>query len=161
MKISIIVAAATNGVIGRDGRLPWHISDDLRRFKKLTTGNPIIMGRRTFESIGKPLPDRRNIVISGQKGLTIEGCEVVASPDEALSLASDADEVFVIGGNRVYEHMLPLAERIYMTRIHADMEGDTFFPALDADEWRTVARDDHPADATRQLGFSFMTLDRK
>lgn len=160
MKISLIVAAATNNVIGRDGKLPWHISEDLKRFKKLTIGRPVIMGRLTFESIGKPLPERRNIVISSREGLTIDGCEVVTSPDEALALAGDVDEVVVIGGGAVYEQMLPRANRIYMTRVHASVDGDTCFPQLDDAEWRIVAQEDFPADESRKIGFSFITLDR-
>ena len=160
MKISLIVAAATNNVIGRDGGLPWHLFDDLKRFKRLTTGKPIIMGRRTYESIGKPLPDRRNIVISSRDGLEIEGCEVVATPEDALKLAAGAEEVMVIGGGRVYEQMLPMADRIYMTRVHASVDGDTYIPDMSEDEWQVVDEENFPADDSRQYGFSFMTLDR-
>ncbi len=160
MKISLIVAAATNNVIGRDGGLPWHLFEDLKRFKRLTTGKPIIMGRRTYESIGKPLPDRRNIVISSRDGLEIEGCEVVATPEDALKLAAGAEEVMVIGGGRVYEQMLPMADRIYMTRVHASVDGDTYIPDMSEDEWQVVDEENFPADDSRQYGFSFMTLDR-
>ncbi len=160
MKISLIVAAATNNVIGRDGGLPWHLFEDLKRFKRLTTGKPIIMGRRTYESIGKPLPDRRNIVISSRDGLEIEGCEVVATPADALKLAAGAEEVMVIGGGRVYEQMLPMADRIYMTRVHASVDGDTYIPDMSEDEWQVVDEENFPADDSRQYGFSFMTLDR-
>ena len=130
MKISLIVAAATNNVIGRDGELPWHLSEDLKRFKRLTIGKPIIMGRLTYESIGKPLPDRRNIVISSRQGLKIDGCEVVASPDAAIELTVDDEEVMVIGGGGVYAQMLPMADRIYLTRVHAAVDGDTYIPDL-------------------------------
>ncbi len=160
MKISLIVAAATNNVIGRDGGLPWHLFEDLKRFKRLTTGKPIIMGRRTYESIGKPLPDRRNIVISSRDGLEIEGCEVVATPADALKLAAGAEEVMVIGGGRVYEQMLPMADRIYMTRVHASVDGDTYIPDMSEVEWQVVDEENFPADDSRQYGFSFMTLDR-
>ena len=160
MKISLIVAAATNNMIGRDGALPWHLSEDLRRFKHLTTGKPLIMGRLTHESIGKPLPDRRNIVVSRRAGLDIAGCEVVASPDDALKLVADADEVMIIGGRQIYEHMLPKADRIYMTRIHASPDGDTFFPELNNEEWQVVEQEDFAADDSRPHSFSFITLDR-
>ncbi len=160
MKISIIVAAATNNVIGRDGELPWRLPEDLKRFKQLTIGKPVIMGRLTYESIGKPLPDRRNIVLSARKGLNIDGCEVVDTPDAAIRLAGDAEEVMVIGGGGVYSQMLPMADRIYMTRIDATFDGDTFFPELNDDEWQVVDCVDFPADESRQFGFSFVTLDR-
>jgi dihydrofolate reductase len=160
VKISIIVAAATNNVIGRDGELPWRLPEDLKRFKQLTSGKPVIMGRLTYESIGKPLPDRRNIVLSARKGLNIEGCEVVDTPDAAIRLAGGAEEVMVIGGGGIYSQMLPMADRIYMTRINATVDGDTFFPELDDNEWQVVDRVDFPADESRQFGFSFVTLDR-
>lgn len=160
MKISIIVAAATNNVIGRDGELPWRLPEDLKRFKRLTIGKPVIMGRLTYESIGKPLPARRNIVLSARKGLNIDGCEVVDTPDAAIRLAGDAEEVMVIGGGGVYVQMLPMADRIYMTRINATFDGDTFFPELNNDEWRVVDCVDFPEDESRQFGFSFVTLDR-
>ena len=160
MKISLIVAAAMNNVIGRDGGLPWHLSEDLKRFKRLTTGKPIIMGRLTYESIGKPLPDRRNIVISSREGLEIDGCEVVASPDAAIELTADDEEVMVIGGGGVYVQMLPMADRIYLTRVHASFDGDTYIPELSEDEWQVVDEENFPADESRQYGFSFVTLDR-
>ena len=160
MKVSLIVAAATNKVIGRDGGLPWHLSEDLKRFKRLTTGKPIIMGRLTYESIGKPLPGRRNIVISSREGLEIEGCEVVATPNDALKLAVGADEVMVIGGGKVYEQMLPMADRIYMTLVNALPDGDTFLPEISNEEWQVVDQEEFPADESREYGYSFMTLDR-
>lgn len=160
VKISLIVATATNNVIGRDGELPWHLSDDLKRFKKLTVGKPVIMGRLTYESIGKPLPDRRNIVISSQKDLVIEGCEVVASPDEALALAEGAEEVMVIGGGKIYEQMMSKADRIYMTCIDDAVDGDTFFPDVRSEEWQVYSQKDFPADGSRAFGFSYITLDR-
>ena len=160
MKISIIVAAAANNVIGRDGELPWQLPEDLKRFKQLTIGKPVIMGRLTYESIGRPLPDRRNIVLSTCKGLNIDGCEVVDTPDAAIRLAGGAEEVMVIGGSGVYAQMLPMADRIYMTRIDAMVDGDTFFPELNDKEWQVVDRVDFPADESRQFSFSFVTLDR-
>lgn len=160
MRISLIVAAAINDVIGRDGGLPWRLSDDLKRFKRLTMGKPVIMGRITHESIGKPLPDRRNIVISSRGGLEIAGCEVVAGPAEALAIAAGAEEVMVIGGGKVYEQMLPQADRIYMTRVNISTDGDVYFPKISNEEWQVVDQQDFPADESTAFGFSFLTLDR-
>ncbi|MFQ6004515.1 MAG: dihydrofolate reductase [Woeseia sp.] len=160
MGISIIVAASTNNVIGKDGHLPWRLPEDLKRFKRLTTGKPVIMGRLTYESIGKPLPDRQNIVVSTRKGLEIDGCEVAASPGDALSLAANAEEVMVIGGGRIYVRMLPMADRIYMTRVNTHIDGDTYFPKIRDAEWRVVDCEDSPANKSRQFGLSFITMDR-
>ncbi len=160
MKISLIVAAATNNVIGRDGGLPWHLSEDLKRFKRLTSGKPIIMGRLTYESIGKPLQGRRNIVVSSREDLEIDGCEVVATPDDALKLTAGAEEVMVIGGGKIYEQMLPMADRIHLTRVHASVDGDTYIPEISEDEWKVVDEENFPADESGQYGFSFITLDR-
>ena len=160
MKISLIVAAATNNVIGRDGGLPWHLSEDLKRFKRLTSGKPIIMGRLTYESIGKPLQGRRNIVVSRRGDLEIDGCEVVATLDDALKLTAGAEEVMVIGGGKIYEQMLPIADRIHLTRVHASVDGDTYIPEISEDEWKVVDEENFPADESGQYGFSFITLDR-
>lgn len=160
MKISIIVAAANNNAIGRDGQLPWHLSEDLKRFKRLTIGKPVIMGRRTQQSIGKALPGRRNIVLSRRKGLKIEGCEVAHAADAALSLAAGSAEVMVIGGAKVYDTFLPMAGRIYLTRVDSSIEGDSFFPSIDDSDWRVLERQDYAASESRQYGFSFITLDR-
>ena len=160
MKISLIVAAATNNVIGRDGGLPWHLSEDLKRFKRLTSGKPIIMGRLTYESIGKPLQGRRNIVVSSRGDLEIDGCEVVATLDDALKLTAGAEEVMVIGGGKIYEQMLPMADRIHLTRVHASVDGDTYIPEISEDEWKVVDEENFPADESGQYGFSFITLDR-
>ena len=135
----MIVAAAANNVIGADGGLPWRLSEDLRRFKEITMGKPMIMGRRTFESIGKALPGRRSIVITRQANYKAPGVEVVATPEAALELARHADEVMIIGGGKVYEHFLPMTDRIYLTRVHTEIEGDTFFPKIDEDQWRIVS----------------------
>ncbi len=130
MKVSMIVAVSANNVIGADGGLPWHLSEDLRRFKEITMGKPMIMGRQTFESIGKALPGRRSIILSRQAGYKQAGCDVVSSPEAALQLAGDTDEVMIIGGGKVYEHFLPMTDRIYLTRVHTDVDGDTFFPEI-------------------------------
>ncbi len=158
--LTIVVAASDSNVIGREGGLPWHIPEDLRRFRELTWGKPLLMGRRTFEAIGRPLPGRRNIVISRQAGLEIEGCEVVASVDDALALVADAPEVMIVGGGEIYRALLPRTDRIEMTRVHADIEGDTFFPELELREWQVVASEERPAGDGRAVGFTYETLER-
>jgi dihydrofolate reductase len=161
MSISIIVAAATNNVIGKDGSLPWHLPEDLRRFRALTMGKPILMGRLTHEAIGRALPGRRNIVISRQPGYQAEGCEVFASPTLALDAAADAAEVMVIGGGRIYRQMLSVADRIYMTRVHVSPAGDAFFPALEAGQWQILENEEFAAqDDERPLGYSFEVFQR-
>lgn len=159
--VSLVVAAAANDVIGVDNRLPWHLPEDLRRFRDITMGKPIVMGRRTHESIGRALPGRRNIVLSTRPGYSAEGCEVAVGLDAALALARDADEVMVIGGAALYRDALPLAWRIYLTRLHRPFEGDTRFPSLDNADWRAVERQDFPAGGERELGYSYLTLERR
>lgn len=132
--VSVIVAVAENGVIGDKNTLLWHISEDLRNFKRVTSGHPVIMGRKTFDSLGRPLPNRTNVVITRQN-LEIEGCKVVHSLEEALSLFSPEEEVFVIGGAQIYAEALPLADRFYLTRVHHAYEGDTSFPKWNESEW--------------------------
>lgn len=135
--VSVIVAVAENGVIGDKNTLLWHISEDLRNFKRVTSGHPVIMGRKTFDSLGRPLPNRTNVVITRQN-LEIEGCKVVHSLEEALSLFSPEEEVFVIGGAQIYAEALPLADRFYLTRVHHAYEGDTSFPKWNESEWSLV-----------------------
>jgi dihydrofolate reductase len=159
--VSIIVAASANNVIGKDGQLPWHLPEDLKRFKKITMGKPMIMGRLTFESIGRALPGRRSIVVSRQAGYVAEGCDVVTTPETALKLAASADEVMIIGGGNLYTQLLPQTERIYLTRIHADIDGDTFFPNLESQDWQLVASETLPADKNRTNKVSFEVLERK
>lgn len=158
--ISIIVAAAENNVIGRQGELPWRLSDDLKRFKAITMGKPIVMGRKTWDSIGRPLPGRQNIVITRQPGFTAEGCDVVTSLDDAITAARDAEETVVIGGSQIYALAMPLAERLYITRVHADVEGDASFPAADATRFCLVADEHHRADDRNEFDFSFRIYDR-
>ena len=160
MKVSMIVAASANNVIGVDGGLPWRLSEDLRRFKKITMGKTMIMGRLTFESIGEALPGRRSIVITRQANYEAEGCDVVTTMDAALELASDADEVMIIGGGKVYEQLLPMTDRIYLTRVHAEINGDTFFPKISEDEWRIVSSKPLPSNDERPFSISFQTLER-
>jgi dihydrofolate reductase len=159
--VSIVVATDDRGGIGLGGTLPWHLPDDLRRFKALTMGKPIVMGRRTHDSIGRALPGRQNIVISRQPGLRIEGCTVVDSLDAALAAAGPVPEVVVIGGADVYRLALPGAQTLHLTRVHADAGADTFFPALDAADWEEVAREDRPADERHAHAVSYLTLRRR
>ena len=137
--ISIVVAASKNGVIGVDGDLPWRLPDDLRYFKQLTTGKPVVMGRKTYESIGRPLPNRHNIIISRNPAFEAAGCDVAASPEAAIELAGDAEEIMVIGGGTIYEQFVDRANRIYLTRVHTHIDGDAFFATPDPDHWREVS----------------------
>ena len=159
--ISLIVAASENNVIGRAGGLPWRLRDDLRRFKELTMGKPMVMGRKTFESIGRALPGRRNIVVTRQAGYQAEGCDVVASVDDALSVAGDAPEIMVIGGAEIYRQLLPRADRIHLTRVHATIDGDATFPELRADEWIETGRESLRADAANDFDATFLVLERR
>jgi dihydrofolate reductase len=159
--ISVIVAIDERGGIGLAGGLPWRLPDDLKRFKALTMGKPIVMGRRTYDSIGRPLPGRHNIVVSREAGRRIEGCTVVDSLAAALAAAGAVPEVFVIGGAELYRLALPLARTMYLTRVHATVGADTFLPALDDADWEEVAREEHPADERHAHSFSFVTLRRR
>jgi dihydrofolate reductase len=158
--ISLIVAASTNNVIGAQGELPWRLSDDLKRFKALTMGKPIVMGRKTWESIGRPLPGRQNIVITRQEGYVAEGCDVVDSPEAAIEAAGDAAEIMIIGGSHIYDAFLPRADRIYLTRVHAEVEGDAFLPELHAEEWRADSTENHAADDKNDYETEFVVLNR-
>jgi len=161
MKISLIVAMDHKGVIGRDGALPWHISSDLKHFKALTLGRPIIMGRKTHESIGRPLPGRENIVLTRDRDYMSDGCIVCHSLDTALAHCAGAEEVIVIGGDRVYRETIDRADCIYLTEVHADVMGDTFFPAFDRTEWSEAGREDFAAGEKDEYPFSFVVLNRK
>jgi len=160
MKISIIVAMAANGVIGNNNQLPWHLPADLKHFKATTMGKPIIMGRKTWESIGRPLPGRTNIVITRDENYMADGCVVVHSIDGALAAAAGHEEIMVIGGAEFYRQVLPQASMIYLTRVHADFEGDTCFPGLDDEQWHEVAREDFDADENNPHAYSFIRLER-
>ena len=158
--ISLVVAASENGVIGIDGQLPWRLPDDLRYFKRLTTGKPVLMGRRTYDSIGRPLPDRLNIVMTRNAGFSAPGCEVAASPESAVELAGRADEIMVIGGATIYEQFASIAERIYLTRVQANIDGDAFFAIPDPDTWRQISSEQHPADERHAYAFDFLVYER-
>jgi dihydrofolate reductase len=158
--LSIIVAVADNGVIGSGNQLPWRLPDDLKRFKALSLGKPIVMGRKTFDSIGRPLPGRLNIVISRQPGLQIAGCSVVTSLDEAIAAAQPVPEIVIIGGADIYRQILPRVQTIHLTRVHAEIAGDVVFPKLNEQEWREVAKEYHPADDRHAHAFTFSTLER-
>ena len=162
MTISLVVAAAQNNAIGKDGKMPWHLPADMRHFKNITWGMPVIMGRKTFESLGKPLSGRKNIVISRQPDFKADGIVIVKNFDDALFVAkeTDAKEVFVIGGGEIYRLAYEKAKRIYLTRVKAEPEGDVFFPDLDAKEWFLVSDDEHTADEKHQYAYSFQIWER-
>ena len=162
MRISIIAAMAENGVIGRGGELPWHLTADLKRFKRLTTGHTIVMGRKTWESIGRPLADRRMVVVTRQSEYHADGIEVVSSLDEALALArtAGADEAFVIGGAEIYSLALPLADRLYITLVLAEVDGDTKFPDLDWAAWVRTGTEAAEADADNDYPHVFYVFER-
>jgi dihydrofolate reductase len=161
MRRALVVAVARNGVIGRDNALPWRLPADLAHFKKVTMGHPIVMGRRTYESIGKPLPGRKNIVITHNREYQAPGCIVVGSLDEAWDAAAGADEVCVIGGTTLFAETLPVADVIHLTEVEADVAGDTYFPRLDRGEWheREVSR--HDSDARHAYPIRILELTRR
>ena len=162
--VALIVAVAENGVIGREGKLPWRIPEDMKWFRARTAGKPLIMGRKTWESFPKrPLPGRTNIVITRDRGYQAEGAVVVVSFEAALDVAAgeEPDEVMVLGGAEIYRLALPRATRIYLTRVHAAVEGDTYFPPLDPAAWRETVVARHPSSETTPIGYSFLILDRK
>lgn len=160
-RIAFVVAVARNGVIGRDGGLPWHISTDLKRFKAITMGKPVIMGRKTWESLPrKPLPGRRNVVITRQAGFAAPGAEVAGGADEALALCENAEEVAVIGGGEIYRLFWPRVDRLYLSEVDLDVPGDTYLPAVDAAEWTEVWREVHEAGANDSAAFTLRVLDR-
>lgn len=159
-RVALVVAMADNGVIGKGGGLPWHLPDDLKYFKVVTFGKPVLMGRRTFDSIGKPLPGRRNLVLSRAASGSAPGVEYVHSVERARALATGAAELCVIGGAEVYALALPLATRIYLTRVRAVVAGDVYFPLRDFSAWRESESVTHAADARHAHAMSFTTLER-
>lgn len=166
VKLSLIVAVAENGVIGNKNELPWKISSDLKYFKEKTMGKPIIMGRKTFQSIGRPLPGRVNIVITRDSGFVPEGVitahtlEMALDVGKNMALVKGVDEVMVIGGAQIYDLTLPDADRLYLTRVHGDIEGDTFFPPLKSDDWLEAAVERHDAGEKDSHDYSLIVLDR-
>lgn len=159
--ISIIVAMAENRVIGVNNTLPWRLPADLKHFRQLTTGHHVIMGRRNYESIGKPLPDRTNIVVTRNPAYQAPGCVIRHSLDDALHIAGNDPEIFIIGGAEIYRQALDKADRIYLTLVHANIAGDTFFPEFDAREWNESSRLRHEADEKNPHACSFVTYERK
>jgi dihydrofolate reductase len=159
--LSIIVAASENNVIGKDNKLLWHLPDDLRHFKRTTKGHHVITGRKTFESQGRPLPGRINIIVTRNKKYKAEGCTIVHSLDEALNSVQGDEEPFIIGGEQIYRMALPKVDKIYLTRVHARFEGDTFFPELDESQWQEISREYHEQDARNSHPFSIIILKRK
>lgn len=162
-RLTLIVAVADNGVIGREGGLPWRLSEDLRRFKQRTLGRPVVMGRKTWESLGKPLPGRTNIVITrrGNYQVDVSGVIVARDLDAAIAAAGDVDEVMIIGGAEIYALALPRADLVELTQVHAIVEGDTVFPTLPSADWKEISRTEHPADERNQYPTSFVTLQRR
>ncbi|HHJ81092.1 MAG TPA: type 3 dihydrofolate reductase [Candidatus Tenderia electrophaga] len=161
MKISIIAAMADNRVIGINNQLPWNLPADMKWFRQQTMGKPVLMGRKTYDSIGRPLPKRRNIVISRDESLKIEGCEVVNSTDAAFLLCADEKEIMIIGGASFYEQTLPQTNRLYLTLVHSEIiEGDAWFPKIDFNQWRETERIDHTADEVNAFDYSFLILER-
>ncbi|HHX35403.1 MAG TPA: dihydrofolate reductase [Gammaproteobacteria bacterium] len=165
LPVSLIVAATRNQVIGQDNQMPWHLPNDLRYFKQRTLGKPIIMGRKTWESLGRPLPGRLNIVISRQNDIALEGAEIFTDLAQAIQRGQEwateqgVDEVMVIGGGQIYQQALALAQRVYLTRIELELEGDTFFPVLDAQHWQQTDAQTHPAQ-NQEPGYTFEVWQR-
>ncbi|RDH89153.1 MAG: type 3 dihydrofolate reductase [endosymbiont of Seepiophila jonesi] len=159
--ISLIWAMAENRVIGRNNQLPWHLSADLQHFKRLTLGKPIVMGRKTWESLPGLLPKRQHIVVTGNRGYRAEGALVVHSIDEAVAAAGDVQEIMIVGGGAFYAQMLPRADRLYLTLVHTEVEGDAWFPEFDLSAWREVGREDFSADKKNRFAYSFITLERE
>lgn len=159
MKIAMIAAMANNRVIGKDNKMPWHLPEDLRHFKALTLGKPVVMGRKTYESIGRPLPGRHNIVISRQADLSIEGVTTVTSFEDAKIAAGDCEELIIMGGGQLYAELLEQSDILYLTEISLDVEGDTYFPNWDDGSWLEVSRD--VAKNDKQMQYSFIKLVKK
>lgn len=166
MKLALIVAQSENRVIGRNNKLPWHLPEDLKYFKSVTMGKAIIMGRKTYDSIGRPLPGRTNIVVTRDTEYFVEGVEIVHSLEaamdkaEALSLINGNDEALIIGGSELYRQALSKADRLYLTQVHHQIAGDAYFPGLDSSEWHQVGREDFAADGCNPYDYSFLVLDR-
>jgi dihydrofolate reductase len=157
---SLIVAMSENRVIGREGSLPWHLPADLKHFKETTMGHPIVMGRKNHEDIGRPLPGRQNIVLTHQDGYTAEGCTVIHEPEELEDVVPDGSEVMIIGGAEIYALFFPKVTRMYLTLVHAEIEGDIYFPAFGVGRWKETARQFHKADEANRYDYTFVTMER-
>jgi dihydrofolate reductase len=160
MIVTIVVAISENNAIGKNNQLLWYLPADLKHFKNITTGHTVIMGRKTYDSVGKPLPNRRNIIITRQD-ITIEGCEVVKSIEDALALSTGEEEVFIVGGAEIYKQSIHLTNRIYLTIVHQKFDADSFFPEINYDEWQQTEREDRQPDEKNKLPYSFITLERR
>ena len=162
MIVSAILAAAKNNVIGKDNNIPWHLSADLKYFKKTTLNHHIIMGRKTYSSIGKALPKRTNIIITRNPYFIVSNCIVVHSIDEALEFALEngEEEVFIIGGGEIYKQSMPYLDKIYLTEVDLDIKGDAHFPELDKKEWKVISEDHHPSDEKNEFAYTFKILER-
>ena len=160
MRISLIVAVSTNDVIGMRGQLPWHLPNDFKYFKEMTMGKPVLMGRLTWDSIGRPLPGRENIVMTRQPGFDAPGATVVSSIDRAIALAAEADELMVIGGGQLYQQFIDSADRIYLTRVDTNVDGDTLFPVLDPQQWLLTSCQKNSADERHAFNYEFRVYDR-
>ncbi|MCX6807105.1 MAG: dihydrofolate reductase [Candidatus Berkelbacteria bacterium] len=161
MTISIIVAISENYVIGDKNQLLWHLPTDMKHFKEITTGKTVVMGRKTFESIGKPLPNRQNVIITQDKEYSAKGCNVTHSIEETLNFLKDKDEIFIIGGALLYAQMLPKADKLYLTIVHKDFDGDAHFPEIDFSQWEETNHEDHQPDEKNPYPYSFITSERK
>jgi dihydrofolate reductase len=159
--VSLVVAVADSGVIGRDNALPWHLPEDLKHFKRVTLGKPVVMGRKTFESIGKPLPGRQNVVVTRDANYRRDGVTVVHSADAAVAAAGAAGEIMVIGGADLFRLFLPRAQRVHLTRVHGDIEGDVRWPPLDASQWQRIAAEERPADERHAYAMSFELWEKR
>ena len=160
MNINIVVAIASNNAIGKNNELLWHLPNDLKHFKQLTTGHTVIMGRKTFDSIGRPLPKRRNIVVTRHQ-MSIVGCDVVHSIEQALALCKDEAEVDIVGGAEIYKQAMPFVNNIHLTIVHQAFEADAYFPEINMEEWQETNREDHEPDERHAYAYSFITLKRR
>jgi len=160
-RVALIAAMAKNNVIGNENQLPWHLPADLQHFKKTTLNKPIIMGRKTFESVGRPLPQRQNIVVTANPDLQFEGCEMASDLHQALAIAGDVPEVMICGGATIYQQALPMVDRMYLTLVDLDITGDTFFPAWEIDEWTLVSSESHSPDEKNACAYRFEVYERR
>lgn len=160
MQLALIAAMSTNRVIGKNNQLPWHMPADLKHFKRLTVNKPVVMGRKTYESIGRPLPKRRNLVITQQPDFSAEGCEIFNSIDTAIEAVGDADEVMIIGGAGIYQQVIDRVDTMYLTIIESDISGDAYFPEWQEKDWDEVSNEAHPADSENPLPYRFTQYKR-